>query len=62
MRKIKGYENRGIYIMISKKTRVLVMGISTILMIGMLTGCSAKSTGVSGANDSEIVASEDTLI
>lgn len=47
--------------MISKKTRVLVMGISTILMIGMLTGCSAKSTGVSGANDSEIVASEDSV-
>lgn len=47
--------------MISKKTRVLVMGISTILMIGMLAGCSAKSTGVSGANDSEIVASEDSV-
>lgn len=47
--------------MISKKTRVLVMGISTILMIGMLAGCSAKSTGVAGANDSEIVASEDSV-
>ncbi|MBM6819852.1 ABC transporter substrate-binding protein [Clostridium saudiense] len=47
--------------MISKKTRVLVMGILTILMIGMLAGCSAKSTGVSGANDSEIVASEDSV-
>lgn len=47
--------------MISKKTRVLVMGISTILMIGMFAGCSAKSTGVSGANDSEIVASEDSV-
>lgn len=47
--------------MISKKTRVLVMGISTILMIGMFAGCSAKSTGVAGANDSEIVASEDSV-
>lgn len=47
--------------MISKKTRVLVMGISTILMIGMLSGCSAKSTGVAGANDSEVVASEDSV-
>ncbi|WP_133013873.1 ABC transporter substrate-binding protein [Clostridium cuniculi] len=47
--------------MISKKTRVLVMGISTILMIGMLAGCSAKSTGVAGANDSEVVASEDSV-
>ena len=37
------------------------MGILTILMIGMLAGCSAKSTGVSGANDSEIVASEDSV-
>lgn len=47
--------------MISKKTRVLVMGISTILMIGMLAGCSAKSTGVAGANGSEVVASEDSV-
>lgn len=47
--------------MISKKTRLLVMGISTILMIGMLSGCSAKSTGVAGANDSEVVASEDSV-
>ena len=47
--------------MISKKTRVLVMGISTILMIGMLSGCSAKSTGVAGTNDSEVVASEDSV-
>lgn len=37
------------------------MGISTILMIGMFAGCSAKSTGVAGANDSEIVASEDSV-
>lgn len=47
--------------MISKKTRVLVMGISTILMIGMLAGCSAKSTGVAGANDSTTVSSGESV-
>lgn len=47
--------------MISKKTRVLVMGISTILMIGMLAGCSAKSTGVAAANDSTTVSSGESV-
>lgn len=31
--------------MISKKMRVLVIGISTMLMIGMFAGCSAKKYG-----------------
>ena len=47
--------------MISKKMRVLVIGISTMLMIGMFAGCSAKNTGVSGSNDSQVVASEDSV-
>lgn len=47
--------------MISKKTRLLVMGISTMLMIGMFAGCSAKSTGVSGTSNSEVVASEESI-
>lgn len=47
--------------MISKKTKALVIGISTILMIGMFSGCSVKNTGVSGTNNSEVADSAESV-